>query len=160
MPLSIPKYIIFSYIIILSIVLGFALFAGAMVAPTVFHSEAIFSKELLSQFQEGLLMTKVFQKLAIFIDIAVALTAVYEGYRYKNFERDTISLLSGLTVIMSGLLFSHYYIPQIIEMQAGGESVTSSKIFQNTHFASELDIKLFSLALLILIVRNLYKSCK
>jgi len=158
--ISIPKWITIIYIVLLSTVLGASIYAGAVVAPTIFNSEIYLGSELLTHYQEGLLMTQNFIKLSYMVDIVILAVIFYEGYRFKSFERDSIALLSGVLVVLSGLLFSFYYMPQILEFQAKGEEITKSKIFENTHFASELDFKLFSIALLVLIVRNLYRSIK
>ncbi|HHB93921.1 MAG TPA: DUF4149 domain-containing protein, partial [Campylobacterales bacterium] len=52
-----------AYIVTLGAILGASIYAGAVVAPTTFHSELLLGKELLSNFQEGLIMTVNFQKL-------------------------------------------------------------------------------------------------
>lgn len=158
--LHIPKSITVAYIILLGIMLGSALYAGIVVAPTTFHSEVALGEELLTRFQEGLIMTVNFQKLAYLVNVTILAVILYEGYRFKSFERDAIALLSGLLVIMTGLLYAHYYIPQIIELQAGGEAITQSALFEKTHFASELDFKLFAVALVILLARNIYRNMK
>jgi len=158
--LTIPKYITVIYILLLGVMLGAGLFAGIVVAPTVFHSEVALGGELLTRFQEGLIMTVNFVKLSYLVDITILAVTLYEGYRFKSFERDTIGLLSAVVVVLTGLLYSHYYIPQILEMQKEGEAITESKVFENTHFASELDFKLFALALMILLVRNVYRNLK
>ena len=158
--ITIPKYITTLYIILLGIMLGAALYAGIVVAPTVFHSEVALGSELLTRFQEGLIMTVNFVKLSYLVNLTILAVIFYEGFRFKSFERDGIALLSAVVVVLSGLLYAHYYIPQILELQTQGEAVTQSKLFENTHFASELDFKLFALALLILLTRNIYRSMK
>ena len=158
--ITIPKYITLIYIILLGIMLGAALFAGIVVAPTVFHSEVVLGGELLSRFQEGLIMTVNFVKLSHLVDVTILAVILYEGYRFKSFERDTVGLLSAVLVVLTGLLYSHYYIPLILELQAKGEALTESKLFENAHFASELDFKLFAFALLVLLVRNIYRNLK
>ncbi len=158
--LEIPKWITTIYIIILGITLGASLFAGAVVAPVIFNSIDSFGSEVLTHFQEGQLMTTNFVRLSYLVDFTILAIIFYEGYRFKSFERDGIALLSALLAIMSGLLFSHYYIPQILEMQGKGEIATQSKIFENTHFASELDFKLFAFALAVLMFRNIYRAIK
>ncbi len=158
--IKIPRYITTIYIILLGIMLGAGLYAGIVVAPTIFHSEVALGDELLTRFQEGLIMTVNFVKLGYLVTITILAVIFYEGYRFKSFERDGVALLSAVVVVLSGLLYAHYYIPQILEFQAQGEEVTKSKLFENTHFASELDFKLFTLALLILLVRNIYRNLK
>jgi len=158
--ITIPKWVTIAYILILSITLGAALYAGAVVAPVIFHSDLALGDELLSHFQEGLIMTKNFLKLSYLVDLTILSVILYEGFRFKSFERDSVGLLSAVLVVLSGLLYSSYYIPQILELQAQGEKATQSKIFENAHFASELDFKLFAFALLVLIIRNIYRNMK
>ncbi len=158
--INIPKNISIAYFILLGITLGSVLFSGAIVAPTIFHTDLLIGENTLNRFQEGLIMTSIFVKLSYIVNITILAVVFYEGYRFKNFERDSIALLSAVTSVLSGMLYSFYYMPQILEMQSEGEEITQNKVFENTHFASELDFKLFALAILILLIRNLYRSIK
>jgi len=45
-------------------------------------------------------------------------------------------------------------------MQEQGEAMTQSVAFLNTHKGSEINSKIFALALLLLIVQNMRKACK
>ena len=149
-----------AYIIGLGAILGASIYAGAVVAPNTFHSEIFLGKEILSRFQEGLIMTNNFQKLGYFVNFMVFFVLFYEAIKWKNFESDRWSLIGSFLFISSGLLFSSFYIPSIVEMQQRGESITSSKIFDNMHFASELDFKIFAIATLILLILNLKKALR
>ena len=157
---KIPKGITVAYFILLGIMIGAGLYAGAVVAPVVFHSDLYLGEDLLSRFQEGLIMTENFVRLGYLVDFTVLIVALYEGFKYKNFDRDTITSVSAFLVLSTGLLYVHYYIPQILAFQKEGEKVTESKLFENTHFASELDFKLFIVALTVLLARNLYRTIK
>ncbi|HHD77233.1 MAG TPA: DUF4149 domain-containing protein [Campylobacteraceae bacterium] len=157
---TIPKGITIAYFMLLGITLGAGLYAGIVVAPVIFHAELYLGAPLLSRFQEGLIMTENFIRLGYLVDFTVLAVALYEGFKYKNFDRDITTTVSALLVLASGLLYMHYYIPQILELQKKGESVTQSELFENTHFASELDFKLFALALTVLLARNLYRTLK
>lgn len=157
---AIPKAITIAYLILLGISLGAGLYAGIVVAPVTFHSEIYLGSELLSRFQEGLIMTENFVRLSYLVDFTVLAVALYEGFKYKTFDRDTITSVSAFLVLASGLLYVHYYIPQILEFQKEGEKITESKLFENIHFASELDFKLFAAALLVLLARNLYRGLR
>jgi hypothetical protein len=158
--MKIPKFITIFYIIILGITLGAGLYAGAVVAPVTFHSEIYLGNEILSRYQEGLIMTENFVKLGYLVRFTVLVVVFYEGYKYKMFDREAITTIPAFLVITSGLLYVYYYIPQILEFQKEGESVTKSKLFENTHFASELDFKLFTIALFALLVRTLYRNLR
>ncbi|HFQ61028.1 MAG TPA: DUF4149 domain-containing protein, partial [Epsilonproteobacteria bacterium] len=63
-------------------------------------------------------------------------------------------------VLATALLFSQYYLPDIIAMQLQGEAVTKSVAFLNTHKGSEINSKILALSLLVLIVQNMRKACK
>jgi len=158
--MKIPKYLTIMYIVVLGITLGAGLFAGAVVAPITFHSELYLGDEILSRFQEGLIMTENFVRLGYLVSFTVLVVALYEGYKYKMFDREAMTTIPAFLVMSSGLLYSFYYIPQILEFQKEGEQITESKLFENTHFASELDFKLFTFALLALLIRTLYRNLR
>jgi len=148
------------YLLILGVVLGATIYAGAVVAPVTFHSEQWLGSELLSRFQEGLIMTKNFERLGYFILASLFAVVIYEGYQYKRFNRDLFKTISALGAIMSGALFKFFYMSSIIDMQKEGESVVSSKIFENMHKGSEIALMLFMLFLIALFVRTLQKELK
>ena len=154
------KYFTIIYLLILGIVLGATIYAGAVVAPVTFHSEQWLANEILNRFQEGLIMTQNFIRLGYFILFAMLAIFIYEGYQYKRFNRDLIKTLSALGAIMSGSLFKYFYMNSIIEMQLKGESVVNSKIFENMHKGSEIALVLFMIFLIILFVRTLQKELK
>ena len=148
------------YLIFLSSVLGAGLYAGIVVAPVTFHTDVWLGADLLTRFQEGQIMTENFLRLSYLVNVLVLVVVLYEGYKFKKFERDTLTQVASFFVLASGLLFAHYYIPDILSMQAQGEATTQSVAFLNTHKGSEINFKLFSFALLILIVQNMRKACK
>ncbi len=149
-----------AYLVLLGATLGAGLFAGMVVAPVTFHTETWLGSAVLSHYQEGLIMTQNFVKLSYLVNAVLIAVALYEGYKYKKFERDTITQVATFFVFGSGLLFSQYYIPDILTMQMAGEEMTKSVAFINTHKGSEINFKIFSFALLVLMVRNMHKACK
>ncbi len=148
------------YLILLSAVLGAGLFAGIVVAPVTFHTEQWLGAEILTRFQEGQIMTENFLRLSFLVNVVLISVVLYEGYKFKKFERDTVTKVATFFVLATGLLFSQYYIPNIIAMQGQGVEATKSVAFINTHKGSEINFKIFSFALLILIVQNMRKACK
>ena len=154
------KYFTILYLLILGVVLGATIYAGAVVAPVTFHSEQWLADEILSRFQEGLIMTENFIRLGYFILFAMIVIFIYEGYQYKRFNRDLIKTLSALGAIMSGALFKYFYMDSIIQMQMQGESVVESTIFENMHKGSEIALTLFMVFIAILFVRTLQKELK
>lgn len=149
-----------AYLMFLSAVLGMMLYAGIVVTAVTFHTDAWIGVELLTQFQEGQIMTENFLRLSYVVNVLIVAVVLYEGYKFKKFERDTVTKVVTFFVLATGLLFSQYYIPDIIAMQAQGEAMTESVAFLNTHKGSELNSKIFALALIVLIVQNMRKACK
>jgi len=149
-----------AYLVLLGMTLGAGLFAGIVVAPVTFHTDQWLGSEVLSHYQEGLIMTQSFVRLSYLVNFTLLVVFLYEGYKYKKFERDTITQVATFFVFATGLLFAHYYIPDILTMQTAGEAMTQSDAFLSTHKGSEINYKIFSLALLVLMVRNMQKACK
>ena len=154
------KMITMGYLIFLSTILGAGLFAGIVVAPVTFHTDMWLGADLLTRFQEGQIMTENFLRLSYIMNVLVLAVVLYEGYKYKKFERDTITQVATFFVLATALLFSQYYIPDIIAMQNQGEEMTKSLAFINTHKGSEINFKIFAFATLVLIVQNMRKACK
>ncbi|MBD3790211.1 MAG: DUF4149 domain-containing protein [Campylobacterales bacterium] len=148
------------YLVLLGIILGASLYAGAVVAPVTFHTEKWLGSGVLTQYQEGLIMTENFIRLSYLVNLLVVAVVLYEGYKYKKFERDTITLIAAFFAVSTGLMFGHYYLPDILTMQMGGEAMTKSEAFINTHKGSEINFKIFSAAVLVLMIRNMQKACK
>jgi hypothetical protein len=154
------NYLQVVYIIILGSMLGAGVYAGVVVAPVTFGSEKWLGGAILSQYQEGLIMTENFVRLSYFVTTTVVIVVLFEGYRYKTFQRESITLVASLVVLFSGTLFSFYYIPDIVSMQLLGEELTKSQAFLNTHKGSEINFKIFIVALLVLLVQNLRNTAK
>jgi hypothetical protein len=149
-----------AYLTLLGATLGAVLYAGIVVAPVTFHTERWLGEGVLSHFQMGLIMTQNFVGLSYLVTVTMISVFLYEGYKYKQFERDKLTTVAALVVLMSGALFNWYYLPDIITMQMAGEAMTRSEVFQNVHKASEIDFKIFAAAILVLMVQNMRKACK
>jgi len=156
--MKINKTIKAIYLLIIGITIGASLYAGAVVAPVTFHSEKWLGSELLSRFQEGLIMTHNFIGLGYFILASMIAIFLYEGYKYKSFNRDPYTIIASLGAIMSGALFKFFYMDSIIKMQKEGESVINSKIFENMHKGSEIALVLFIIFLITLFIRDLQRD--
>jgi len=149
-----------AYLIWLGAMLGAVLYAGAVVAPVIFHSAQWLGSEVLSHFQEGLIMTRNFVLLSYAVTVTILAVFLYEGYKYKMGERDKLTIAAAFVVIFTGAMFNWYYLPDIVTMQMAGEQMTQSQAFLNTHKGSELDFKLFAAAILVLMIQNMRKACK
>ena len=154
------RMVTMAYLILLGAMLGAGLFAGIVVAPVTFNTDQWIGAEVLTQFQEGQIMTENFLRLSYIVNVVIVAVILYEGYKFKKFERDTLTQVATFFVLATGLLFAHYYIPDIIAMQEQGVQATQTAAFMNTHKGSEINFKIFSLALIVLMVQNMRKACK
>ncbi len=149
-----------AYLTLLGVTLGAVLYAGIVVAPVIFHAGEYLGEGVLSHYQEGVLMTQNFIGLSYLVTVTMIAVFLYEGYKYKMFERDKLTTVFALLLLMTGALFNWYYLPDIVTMQMAGEEMTRSETFQNVHKASEIDFKIFAAAILGLMVQNMRKACK
>ncbi|NOR56275.1 MAG: DUF4149 domain-containing protein [Sulfurovum sp.] len=154
------RIITMMYLIFLSAVLGAGLFAGIVVAPVTFHTDTWLGADILTRYQEGQIMTENFLRLSYLVTVALLVVVLYEGYKFKKFERDPVTQVATFFVLATGLLFTQYYIPDIIAMQNLGEAATQTTAFLNTHKGSEINFKILSVALLVLLVQNMRRACK
>ena len=158
--MKISKHITIFYIAILGITIGASVYAGAIAAPIIFNSQTYLGNKILTHYQEGLIMSENFLRLGYLVTFTVIIVTLYEGFKYKTFNRDAITLIGSFLVICTGLLFVYYYLPQILEFQKEGAVIAQNKIFKNTHVASEFDFKLFTFSLVLLLMRTLYRVIK
>ena len=148
------RYVVISYLILLSTAIGVVLTLGALVAPVVFHSQSLIT-ETLSQYSQGVIMTEIFVRANYFLVFVMGAIIVYEAYDYKMGRKDIVVFVSSALVVLSIALFAFYYTPDILEMQAN--HTTKSLAFDQVHFSSELDFKVLLIALLSLVVRRFTK---
>lgn len=148
-------YADFGYLIILAATFGAVLVLGAVVAPTVFHTDKILVDMLIDNYNAGIIMGEIFSRFSYWVYVVAITVFLYEGAIYKTGQRDAIAFASAVTVVFSSLMFSAVYAPKILAMQALGAEATQSDTFSNIHIASEIDFKILAIALVILFVRRL-----
>ena len=156
--MCIPKYLWIVYLMVLGIALGVAICTGVFGASVIFHADDLLGGGVLNHYQEGLIMTKIFIRsnyIITFVSISILLI---EGYHFFVFCRDKITFFSAFVAVWTGLMFTLYYTPQIVEFQQIGKSVLKNELFQKTHIASEWDYKLFVISLALLLGRYLYRK--
>ncbi len=154
------RYATMAYIIFLGAVLGMIVYAGAVVAPVIFGSEKFLGSEMLSHYQEGVLMTQNFIRLGYLVTAMMIVVALYEGYRFKMGEHGKIEQATTVMVLATAALFNFYYLPSIVQMQAKGAEATQNEVFAHTHLASEIDFKILALSILVLMILNMRKACR
>lgn len=148
------------YVIVLTSVIAFSLFAGAVVAPVIFNSSSWVGEPILNRFQEGLMMTEVFVRLSYPLVVVCVFSMGYELFNYWKKESDWIALISMSLMVGTGLLFGFYFIPEILHLQSQGPTVTQSPVFSAIHKTSELCFKITVLSGLVLVFRNILKMSR
>ncbi|HHH37360.1 MAG TPA: DUF4149 domain-containing protein, partial [Epsilonproteobacteria bacterium] len=73
-----------AYLILLGVMLGAGLYAGIVVAPVTFHTQQWLGSDVLSRYEEGLIMTENFLRLSYLVDVVLVAIFLYEGYKYKK----------------------------------------------------------------------------
>ena len=148
-------YADFGYLLLIAASFGGVLVLGALVAPVVFHTDAILQGVMLNHFNEGIIMGEIFHRFSYWIYFLAFYVVVYEGWMYKHGNRDAVTLISAFVTVFTALLFSAVYSPRILEMQCLGAEATQSDTFANLHTASEIDFKILAVALFVLFIRRL-----
>ena len=154
------RYATMAYMIVLGMVLGMIVYAGAVVAPVTFGSEKLLGGEVLSHYQEGVIMTQNFLRLGYLVTVMMIVVALYEGYRFKMGEHGKLEQGVTIMVLATAALFNFYYLPNILEMQSMGAEATQTKVFANMHIASEIDFKILAASILALMIVNMRKACR
>jgi cellulose synthase/poly-beta-1,6-N-acetylglucosamine synthase-like glycosyltransferase len=147
------QYIEIAYLLLLFSTFGISIFLGIGVTSTIFGSEISLGEELLSNYQEGLIMTTIFIKFGYFLNFVAISVVLFEAWMWKNGERDRVIFSSAFTTVATALLFVHYYTPQVLEFQSLEN--TETEVFKNIHLASEIDFKIFAVAILVLGIKRI-----
>lgn len=148
------------YFIVLGAVLGATVYAGAVVAPVTFNTDVIFGSQVLTQFQEGMIMAKNFLRLSYSMIVLALVVAIFEILKLKSGTKDIYSIIPATIVVITSLLFAFYFVPEIIHLQSLGEQISQSTTFQNIHKGSEMNVKILVFSGLFLLIWNLRKSIK
>ncbi len=152
----IKKWIFGLYIVVLGVCAGAIFALGIFVAPVIFVPDPILGKGVLSHFQSGLLMSKIFVHFNYLLGFTAFFMLFYEFRAFFSLDKDKLSFFIAIVFIYCAGLFILYYTPYILHAQAISAIQTSS--FANMHKGSELDFKIMLFALLGLIFRRIYKK--
>ena len=142
------------YLLVLAIALGSGLFAGAITAPVVFHANDYIAGADLSRYEMGSLMSEIFRRLAFVVDASIAVIILDEGRKLLQKRREWFITLMSVLAVISGYLFSFYFVPEILSMQQAGPQITGSEPFEALHADSELWFKIYLLAIVTLFVKR------
>lgn len=143
------------YLLAVAATLGAVLVLGIFVAPVIFHSGAVLPNNLLSRYEEGMLMGEIFRRFGYWAYAMTVVVLAFEINEYRHQRRDKWAIMSALLAIATLLMFAAVYVPMILKMQAQGPDATASEAFASLHAASEFDFKLLAVSLVILFVRRM-----
>lgn len=146
------------YVWLLGMTAGVILIEGIVVAPVIFNASDYLETVELSRFQSGLLMTEIFVRTNILLNITATLVLLYEGWYFLKKGTDRICLFSGLVIVIGSYLFTLYFTPLVLEAQEMGEKMAGNPEFNTIHKASELDFKILLVALIVLFCVRVYKG--
>jgi len=145
----------FGYLVVLAATYGAVLVLGMLVAPVIFNVNDITVDLVVNKYNSGIIMGEIFHRFSIWTYILAFVVLIYEGFMYKQGQRDKYIFGSASLVVFSSLMFSSVYSPRILEMQSMGIEATQSDTFANLHLASEIDFKVLAVALIVLFIRRL-----
>jgi len=143
------------YLLAIAATFGAVLVLGIFVAPVIFHSAVFLPNDLLSRYEEGMLMGEIFRRFGFWAYAMAVIILVFEINEYRHQRRDKWAIMSALMGIATLLMFAAVYVPKILAMQAQGADATAGEAFASLHSASELDFKILALSLLALFIRRM-----
>lgn len=151
----IKKWIFNFYIIVLGLNAGSILALGVFVAPVIFLPDSILGVGVLSHFQSGLLMSRVFVNFNYLLGFTGFFVLFFEFKAFFSLDKDKISFFIAILAIYCIGLFVLYYTPYIIQAQSQMQTQTSG--FEAMHKGSELDFKILLVSFIGLMWRRLVK---
>ncbi|EAH6655197.1 DUF4149 domain-containing protein [Campylobacter jejuni] len=127
---------------LLASIIGVELILGIVVAPTIFFPQNLIGEGVLSHFQSGLMMTRIFIKMGYLLVFVSVVNFLYEIYSLIKDEIKFSKFMLSLLILILSLIFVFYFTNTIIELQKLGENTTKTQEFISIHNASEVVIKI------------------
>lgn len=160
--LKFQPYFFTLYTLLIAVSLGAALASGAFSTSTLFRANSIVPDLEISVFQSGLLMTNIFTKLNILLNLLAICILIYEILALRLSGVKVAPLLGFISVILI-FLFTMYYTPYILEAQKLGAEAIANATFDAMHTQSVLVFKALMVSLLLLFIArllNFSSGCK
>lgn len=149
------RQIISIYLLMLGILIGIELAAGAFIAPVIFYPAPFIGDGVLTHFQSGQIMSQIFLRYNLLLIYATILLVFFEIYLFIK-QKDKISIVLMLLIIICAYLFVFYYTPFIMEAQKLGESSIKTAQFAKMHTSSEWAMKILMIFQTILFFRKIF----
>lgn len=148
---KLQPYFLVLYLLLIGITLGAIIACGALSAPSIFRASAIVPDLQITLFQSGILMTSIFTKLNIILNLVAVFILFYEILALRV-SRARIAPLLGLINIILIFLFTLYYTPYILQAQSLGEEGITNVAFDSLHTQSVYVFKALMISLCLLFV--------
>ena len=156
---SLPISII--YLLILGASIGAIIATGALSAPVIFSSDSIIPELGMTKFDMGRIMSVIFSRLNIFLNITAIIILIYELLSFNlGGKKNYFALLINAISVILIFLFTFYYTGAILAAQAQGAAATATPEFDSLHQQSELIFKTLLITLSISFIWNAMKLCK
>ncbi|MDU7693457.1 MAG: DUF4149 domain-containing protein [Helicobacter sp.] len=143
------------YLFIIGLCIGGIITAGVFVAPVLFGAYNFLPDLGMGTFESGILMTQIFLKLNILLNISIVAIIIYEIYVLRSFKLNFIPIILSICSIILILSFSFYYTPKIIEFKNLGAGITGSPEFAKIHIQSEI---IFKIILALFVISFLWRA--
>ncbi len=157
-------FISIAYLLIIGVGIGAIMATGAISAPVIFNSDSIIPELGITKFDMGQIMSAIFSRLNIFLNIIAIIILVYELLNFNlNNKKDYFALFINAINVILIFLFTFYYTGAILAAQAQGAAATATPEFDSLHHQSELVFKTLLIMLSVSFVWNaikLYQSNK
>lgn len=145
-----PYFLAF-YLLFLGVTLGALIACGALSAPSIFRASAIVPGLEITLFQSGILMTSIFVKLNIILNLVAVFILFYEILSFRV-SGARIAPFLGLISIVLIFLFTLYYTPYILQAQSLGEEGIANVAFDSMHKQSVYVFKALMASLCLLFI--------
>lgn len=148
---KLQPYFLAFYLLFLGVTLGALIACGALSAPSIFRAPAIVPNLEMTLFQSGILMTSIFVKLNILLNLVAVFILFYEILSFRV-SGTRIAPFLGLVSIVLIFLFTLYYTPYILQAQSLGEEGVANVAFDSMHTQSVYVFKALMASLCLLFI--------
>lgn len=138
------------YLWLVGLCIGAMVSSGVFAAPIIFKAYSFLPDLGITQYDSGILMAQIFNRLNILLNFSAIIIIIYELLSFKISSKPSVVLLgiNALSVLLI-FIFTLYYTPAILEAQGMGAAYTATPEFESVHIQSELVFKVLLLTLSI-----------
>jgi ABC-type sugar transport system permease subunit len=124
------------------------------------NSDLYLGIEAIGRTREEILIAQIASYLSYVVLATLAAVVLYEGYKYKMFERDRVTVMAALGMLMTGLMFNYYYMPDLLAISSMGMDETLCDLRISVLKGSVLDFVSMIVFVVLLMVQNMKRACR